>query len=462
MNNINIQTHRTYANQHNQPVFKIHSWNCQGSSSNKITQIRNHLHKFKPQILCLQETKIKQKLNLSMYNIQGYSFTATPHKSGNGGLGIYIRDDVKYKHRPDLINETVIDNCENANNIMWHEFLSNGELILLGNTYINPSNNAADTSNLLKMILTIKSQSKPFIIIGDMNAKHDNWNHVTQSNNIGDQLKQFIHQYSLLLLNNEYCKYEPTMLLTQSTIDLAITIDDHIVGDMKVITNDMISDHYPIQITLASSTNITQPATIHQPHMKWDTHPKFKSTKPHEMKAEMDLKWQPFTEQLNICLGPLQIEWKRKYDQLIHQHHILLQHELQTPDDTVINQNVINELWLQLSEIIKLTCKTTIGEKKVDNKYKHWFTDPRIQTMLKQLRKSKRTYFKHRTNKNKFQLFKTKQQWYELEAEVRKENFTKFCSTLNKNKKIHWNTWNRNKPTTFTPLTSICDLQTGQ
>jgi exonuclease III len=461
MNNIN-----TNINQTNQikkqkiKSFTIHSWNCQGSPSNKITQIRNHLHQFKPQILCLQETRIKQKQNLSSYNIQNYSFTATPHSSGAGGLGMYIRDDVHYKHRADLMNEIVIKNCEYANNTMWHELLINNEIILLANVYINPSNSNTDTSNIIKMISTIKTQQHPFILIGDMNAKHSTWNNFTLTNNIGEQINKFINKNSYTLLNNEYCPFQSTMLFTGSTIDLAISSEQYIINNMKTITDSMFSDHYPIEINIPLNMDMTMPNEKSSPHLTWDTHPKIETTDPQKIKEAMDEKWKPFTELLSHSLLELLNELENNYSSIIQQHKNLLQTNIQTPIQ--ITQEKINEIWNEIKQIIISTSKTTIGEKKIDNKYKHWFTNDKIQEKLKSLRHAKNKYFANRTDENKKHLYQMKQEWFETERQIRNENFQSFCSTLSNNNKIYLNTWMRNKPNTFTPLTNICNLQTNQ
>jgi hypothetical protein len=74
----------------------------------------------------------------------------------------------------------------------------------------------------------------------------------------------------------------------------------------------------------------------------------------------------------------------------------------------------------------------------------------------------KKKNFKKSSIKNKNYLNKIKQEWFEIEKQVRTETFQLFCSTLSNNNKIYWNTWMRNKPNTFSPLTNICNLYNNQ
>jgi hypothetical protein len=301
-----------------------------------------------------------------------------------------------------------------------------------------------------------------------MNAKHTDWNQTTLQNIIGEKLFDYISLNNLLLLNNQYCYKKPTMVTSGFTIDLAITNDGSMISEMKIIYDQMISDHYPIQIKFLSQQQqlfqLSIPKPVCNEHVKLNAKPKITADMnltAQEIKELTDKKWEPFTEQLQIILNPLLSKWNGLYLPIIENHQSLLAEQIKTPTE-LITQQEIDVIWQELKELILLLSDVTIGNKKINNRSKHWFNDRRVLDSLKHLRKCKRHYFNDRSNmEKKQQLYLAKQQWYSIVHETSVNNFKQFCSTLNNNKKIYWNTWNRSKPSSFTPLNSICNLQTN-
>src|SRR5271170_1044206 len=91
-------------------------------------------------------------------------------------------------------------------------------------------------------------------IIGDLNAKHKNWNK-GNTNPRGQWLQDYCSKHDLWIANTDYAHLVPTfdrgtgLMHQQSTLDLVITryrTKDNLV-DMKVLNNSNLpSDHDPV------------------------------------------------------------------------------------------------------------------------------------------------------------------------------------------------------------------------
>ena len=147
-------------------TINIISLNLNGIQ-NKIDTLIDLIDTSKPDLLLLQETKLSKETNLVFdhpdYKINEFrrDNQQNNNRSPGGGLMTLTKKTLQ-----------IIDEYEKT--INNNEFLStkikteksNLEII----NYYNPLTHLIDTNNILKL-----TKNKNSIIIGDLNAKHQNW-----------------------------------------------------------------------------------------------------------------------------------------------------------------------------------------------------------------------------------------------------------------------------------------------
>ena len=133
---------------------------------NKVAQLKLFLVNDSPSldVYCLSETFLTETINDSYLCIDGYTFVRKGrlNKKG-GGLIMYVRDSILYKHREAL--ETIETVCI--------EIKYSKKSILLTSVYRTPINDSDSIqhwlSNMEESMYNIYSENKPTILMGDIN-----------------------------------------------------------------------------------------------------------------------------------------------------------------------------------------------------------------------------------------------------------------------------------------------------
>ena len=154
---------------------KITTWNMQGAVN--IDQAIQFLNKNKPAILCLQETRLTTD---NQHTFQNKYYRAFQDRT-SGDIVTFIRKDIKAK---------LIDDIELSNiSYMILEVHTEGEKIHIANVY------AREGKLHYKQLRYLTEKYKNIIILGDLNAKHDEiltHTQKTRHNRNGLQLKVFL------------------------------------------------------------------------------------------------------------------------------------------------------------------------------------------------------------------------------------------------------------------------------
>ena len=235
--------------------ISIYSLNCQSLQS-KFDQLNIYVQTFKDadnpfSIICLQESWLKLNHDISLLEIDGYSFIHVPSScSTHGGVAMYIRNDIEYS----ILNI-------NGRNDIWDalfiEISINMEdkerKIIIGNIYRPPRNNVDNYKvfiNDLDQLLTSFSNSKDVVLVGDYNI---------------DLLKinenSHIKDYFDTIISNSFI---PKITMpTRVTETSATLIDNCFIKTNNFFTEtkagiiyNKISDHYPYFIKLTLKNNI--------------------------------------------------------------------------------------------------------------------------------------------------------------------------------------------------------------
>ena len=148
--------------------LKVLSWNAQ-SIKNKIkSELADHLLKNFYHLILIQETWLSDKSEVSL---PGYSCLRADRKTNlnlnypHGGVLIFI-------HKSILGQSVKFCHLEHVESLFIKLTIGSFSFVL-GTTYISPKKSRLE---FFKDFNKILSQPGPFIIAGDFNAKHKNWN----------------------------------------------------------------------------------------------------------------------------------------------------------------------------------------------------------------------------------------------------------------------------------------------
>ncbi|XP_017493552.1 PREDICTED: putative actin-fragmin kinase DDB_G0287957 [Rhagoletis zephyria] len=185
----------------------------------------------------LSETWLNSNIETSM---NGYNFAFSNRPDGFGGVGIYLRKNIKFSTFK--INSEV----ENVG-ITTLNLNRNINIISL---YSTPNTNNIQFKNGLDKIFThIRQLRGPTLIVGDLNAKGASWdNHTT--NRKGYILENLANDYNFRCINDG----SPTYAVNSSNasaIDVTF-INDNVRCTWKVINKLTNSNHNPIVVTVHS------------------------------------------------------------------------------------------------------------------------------------------------------------------------------------------------------------------
>ena len=164
--------------------------NISGLSSRSITAIDRFNHKFKIDILSLQETLLDSSIShlRILHNLETFSV--------NNSRG--VSTSVSPKLHPQQITELE----DTDSDAVWVTVRYNSSIVMVGNIYVNysiTSNNnlSAALANISRALqYCVKFKIKDLIILGDFNSRHMSWGDIVSTER-GKQLQSFIGQHDL-------------------------------------------------------------------------------------------------------------------------------------------------------------------------------------------------------------------------------------------------------------------------
>uniref|UniRef100_A0ABD2WHP0 Endonuclease/exonuclease/phosphatase domain-containing protein n=1 Tax=Trichogramma kaykai TaxID=54128 RepID=A0ABD2WHP0_9HYME len=173
------------------------------------------IDKHKPDILAICETKLSKKHKLSINN---YTVFRNDRNNQGGGSAILVNNrinclNVSLVCKLDILEYTVIK----------VNLINNNNLTVIG-AYASPTRNSSLSADLDKLFeeLRLENASNDYILIGDLNAKHYNWNNPIASNNSrGRQLNQWLDNSDMLYNTKLLFLQIPSLYKTNSFIDIA-------------------------------------------------------------------------------------------------------------------------------------------------------------------------------------------------------------------------------------------------
>ena len=239
-NQINInQGNTTLNNDENHNHIKLTSMKIAHSNinglRNKIDDISVNLSEY--DIICVSETKLNEHFQTTNLLIDSYHNPIRKDRNINngGGLLIYIKNNIFYRHRPDLESADV----EN----IWVEIRSLKNKYLIGHFYRPPNATVDFWDKFDSTIEKASEENLDLIILGDLN-------HDILKTNSNSPLLRILSKYNLQNMINEPTRVTNT---TSTCIDLLFTNHESIISDLKVLP-PFNSDHSTITAEITYKT----------------------------------------------------------------------------------------------------------------------------------------------------------------------------------------------------------------
>lgn len=207
--------------------MKIIHWNIRSLPTN-YNSLRYIIHKYKPDIICLNETFLRQHHNI---NIPWYTIIRQDRPDGYGGIATLIHTKTPFKEI--FINNITPHNLQVMGIQLQH--------FKLFNIYCPPRVDGAQIINTI-----LQTEEDPYIIVGDFNSQNPIWGSGTLNSN-GRNLAEVIEKYDLVILNDG----RPTRLTnpTQYASAPDVTICSRILApwiEWDTLEEMGSSDHIPI------------------------------------------------------------------------------------------------------------------------------------------------------------------------------------------------------------------------
>ena len=191
------------------------------------TQDLNHLsEEHKPQVLCLNETKLDSTVRDNDLTIKGFHPIFRKDRDRHvGGVAIYIRNEIKFLQREDM--KTDFES-------LTVEIIRYVKPILVTTIYRPPDSVVEMFDKIDGLLYKLESENKESIIAGDMNC-----NLMKEGDNDTKHIKHIYNSFSYTQLTEN---------ATQTTVD-TMTLIDHLATTRPMTISDKgvipcgISDH---------------------------------------------------------------------------------------------------------------------------------------------------------------------------------------------------------------------------
>jgi len=191
-----------------------------------------------PDIIALSETRIKETSIIA--TLPGYNFINENSQTQAGGVGAYIKNNLKYVQRRDL--QFKMHGCEN----IWLEILGKRQKIIIGIVYRHPQYNIDEFSQSLSETITkIAKNNYVYYVLGDINI-----NLLNATNN--SRIQQYID--TLCSLGCYPIINKPTRVVNEAESCIDHIYTNNLSTEITpYIMLHNISDHYPIYLTVSKA-----------------------------------------------------------------------------------------------------------------------------------------------------------------------------------------------------------------
>ena len=205
----------------------------------------------RPDILCLQETKLKKD---AVFKINGYTCVrkerTTPRQGSEargGGIAILVKDCAKFSFMEIHLNE--IDGDETTER-MCIEVTHGKNTIKIYNFYVPPIRGGGEdqrTQNFqASRALVAESHN---IITGDFNAHYSYWDNNAKDDNIGIDIADWMSDNNYNIANTGDPTFMSRSAARKSSPDITMSSEDIIIRNWKILPA-LNTEHRPLEFNI--------------------------------------------------------------------------------------------------------------------------------------------------------------------------------------------------------------------
>lgn len=210
-----------------------------------MNQLQLFLDRENIDIVFLSETFLKEKHTFYLNN---YKIYRNDRSNPGGGVALCIKSNIKHK----LIKNYETSILENISIIVT----INGREITFTSVY-----NPKYTPDFKNDIKKITPHNKEFVTLGDLNAKHFDWQCVS-NNRAGIILRDLQLQANFFVNHPNTHNHFPHSGTTPSTIDILLTNSTLNITQPITHDNELPSDHSPVTCSITAAINTINPELI--------------------------------------------------------------------------------------------------------------------------------------------------------------------------------------------------------
>ena len=232
--------------------LKIVQWNLRNFSTHR-PYLQHLIDRTQPDIICLQETHLKDKQKSRLSNYQFPPLRKDRSNALGGGVAIFIKNSVPYT--PVILNSEL--------EVVACKIYINNSPITICSLYLPPDMTPTQIDPLLNKL--IKDLQHPLLISADINSHHPLWGSPSADSK-GRQMVDILEAHNLSILNSG----EPTYLSSSGTyshIDITFC-STRLATRLQWTTYEELlnSDHFPIII----ESHLPLPEVSQPPKWKLD------------------------------------------------------------------------------------------------------------------------------------------------------------------------------------------------
>lgn len=198
------------------------------SLTNNFSDFKTFIQQANYDIIGVSETWLSCSISNEMIHIEDYSFIRRDRTSRGGGVGIYLKSNIRYE---------ILDiNSQDALEHIWIKLVINKNTYIIGSLYRPPNKNMLDFINIFEDTVTALIPKCDNIICGgDINI-----NLLDLEND-----KTILFSESIDLFNFKQVISAPTRVTASSStlIDVILILSEHNVQSCGTKSVDNISDH---------------------------------------------------------------------------------------------------------------------------------------------------------------------------------------------------------------------------
>lgn len=228
--------------------IKALSWNAQ-SIQGKIPEIKRFLNTNLVHVILIQETWLNPNVT---FNIPNYTCVRNDRPSNSryphGGVAILVHFSIQFK---------VINFCKlSSTEAVFIQMKINNRDTIIGSVYCSSSLTLAEYKKDVEKLIT---KPGPFILAGDWNAKHRDWNNPV-SNGKGIFLSKLAHNHLCKIISTDSPTTFPAVG-DPSFLDFVIAKGTPSVVEAFSI-NELSSDHIPVVFEIFSNVDMPRKAKV--------------------------------------------------------------------------------------------------------------------------------------------------------------------------------------------------------